>query len=272
MTWYKSPDFKYQQVAMSLDELRAATRQRLVQNAFNACGMECLPGAMHEALNACRAEGVDLNSVVFQSTQTDWWQLLPYVMGRGTDKSRIAMRTLLDDETLSVEQQCCWTDRMERQPSPVVMPLLHLLVRSADLKDTINPAVRDEASDTYTDLLNRMVRRGVNLNAQDSNGNSVLHVAMTVTSPGWTPWWVEQFLRAGTDPDLKNHRGQTLVELGQERLQTLALAPSPKMSEASQQAYAQMVVTLEQGALHRLAKTVESHNDLPAPARDRARL
>lgn len=265
--WYKSPDFKFQQVALTLNDLQTATRHKLVQKVFNACGMECVPGAMREALKACRQEGVDLNSIVFQTGPDEWWQLLPYVMGRGTAKSIKALQMLLDEPDLHLDQRCAWRDgsRASREQVLVTMPLAHLLVRSADLKDDVrrNP----EGAAAYAGLLDQMVARGADLGALDSLGNTVLHVVMDAVDIGWVDWWSERFLARGVSPHVRNAAGQTMLDVAQQRLDR-----APVNTPADERArFVQSLMRLEQRVLTDVANdaTVVATT---APARPRPRL
>lgn len=265
-TWHKSPDFKYQQVALNLQDLKAAERLHRVQDVFNVCGMKCVPVAMRDALNACRQDGVDLNSIVFQTGPDEWWQLLPYVMGRATEKSMQAMQVLLDEPDLTLDQQCAWKDPQahRQRREPLIMGLPHLLVRIAadHLKEDsarLAPMVA-----AYEALLDRLVARGANLSMADSAGNTVLHTVVQCMDPVWVDHWSDRFIALGVDPDARNLVGKTMLDVGQARLATL-----PVNASKPRQRFMESLTRMEQRELTNLANRV---TDDGVDTRPRSRL
>lgn len=265
--WYKSPDFKFQQVALSLDDLKASDRLRRVQNVFNVCGMKDNQGAMKDALNACRAGGEDLNSIVFQTGVNEWWQLLPYVLGRGTDKSHKAMRFLLNEPDLRLDQQCAWIEpAAQKSGHALIMGLPHILVRIAADKLSDDPGKQPEQAAPYETLLDQMVERGLPLAMQDSAGDTVLHTVMRCMDVQWVDHWCTRLMGLGVDPDVRNHAGQTIIEVGQERL---AKAPV-NAPQKDRQRLSESLTRFEQQALTRLANQLLP--DDPELTRPRTRL
>ena len=96
--------------------------------------------------------------------------------------------------------------------------LLSGIISSHLMKAEVSALLHLAAKQNNVREINNLINEGVDVNAQDQNGNTPLHIAAWYTHPEV----IKALLKAGANPQLENNLGQTPLNIAAKRPKNLS--------------------------------------------------